>query len=698
MCDIDGGADVDFGADSDIGDSSADSFDVADDIETSDFDSMSDVEGVYEAPETVESMPDMEESFESSDLDGIEAYPELSEFEDIDAQPDLAEDLEDVGNQIESVEFQDEMIESNDTLSLAELDDVEPEFTFTHEELQELYEERADDPEFGDKMEELISSGRVSISEMDDIDESDEDGVKVLTREITPEILESRERDTEEVLDNYRENLQERGVSEEQIEEFIEHERESINAEYESLDEGKPSENIYQMPTDWDAVADNLEGADDEVSTDNGVDEEAFQSEYEEIHEETTGFDDVTEEYNQDSEGEKVLGDDLTITETHEEGEEEYLADLQQQLTEVHGIPEDSPELEAIMQNERLGWEEIHGDDSTEDIQESLQETDSMDELSNGLVYDENTQEISDSIPLSDIDDISADEVDTTTDGMDSSEIEEASPAFEDTNVDVTDEGVEENISEVTEEDSISIGESSIINDALSESTVVSENINEIDEDAEQVEEAPDYLEELPDIVEDMPVDLDETQEIEINYDEIYEGISQESLEQGFEDVDIYGDVERLDASLVNFEASNWENLSIDDQKQSMNDLAEYVEEIIGFDNPPRIEYYNNPREGDYGGYNSRTNTLSINEYMLYNNSEAADTVAHELWHAHQHECADHPSSARDYQYQYNFENYIRPEMGHEAYENQLIEAEARAFAAQFKGRLKEMEGGRHNG
>ena len=82
---------------------------------------------------------------------------------------------------------------------------------------------------------------------------------------------------------------------------------------------------------------------------------------------------------------------------------------------------------------------------------------------------------------------------------------------------------------------------------------------------------------------------------------------------------------------------------------------------------------------------------MSINEYMLYNNSEAADTVAHELWHAHQHECADHPSSARDYQYQYNFENYIRPEMGHEAYENQLIEAEARAFAAQFKGRLVEI-------
>lgn len=73
---------------------------------------------------------------------------------------------------------------------------------------------------------------------------------------------------------------------------------------------------------------------------------------------------------------------------------------------------------------------------------------------------------------------------------------------------------------------------------------------------------------------------------------------------------------------------------------------------------------------------------------MLYNSEEAADTVAHELWHAHQRECADHPQNVRDYQYQYNFENYIRPEMGHELYENQLVEAEARAFAQQFKGRL----------
>lgn len=73
---------------------------------------------------------------------------------------------------------------------------------------------------------------------------------------------------------------------------------------------------------------------------------------------------------------------------------------------------------------------------------------------------------------------------------------------------------------------------------------------------------------------------------------------------------------------------------------------------------------------------------------MLYDNNEAADTIAHELWHAYQHERAMNPQSAKDYQYQYGFENYIRPDDDFTAYQDQLVEAEARAFAQQFKDRL----------
>ena len=671
MCDIDSGAVVDFSADSDIGNSVEDSFDVTDDIGTSDIEGMSDVEGVPDTPEEVECLQDMEEPFASIDIEEIGDYSELSEFDGENDQNGIVEEFEDMGGQPEHIENQEEMIDNSDTLSLSELDDVEPELTFTQDELQELYEEYDEEPDFRDKMEELISSGRVAISDMEDIDASDEEGVKVLTREITSEIQESREHDTEEVLDNYRENLQERGVSENQIEEFIEHERESINAEYESLDAGEPSENIYQMPNDWDAVADSLENTDNDVSVENREWGETFQlDDGEEIYEEATDSCDVTEEYNQNVEGGEALGTYQTLSAATRESEEEYLGDLQQRLTEGYGIPEDSPELESLMQNEQRGWEEIHADNSSGDIQENLEEVISMD-------------------------DIPAEEMENVTEGIDSIELGEISTVMEDNSVEGMSEGIEENISEAIEEGNISLDESNVINDGSAESMAVEENLSEIDEDTDMIEETLDIVEETPDIEEDLSIDTNETQEIGVNYDEIYGGISQECLEQGFEDVDIYEDSERLDVSLENFEANNWENLSVDDQKQSMNDLAEYIEEVIGFDNPPRIEYYNNPREGDYGGYNAQTNTLSVNEFMLYNNSEAADTVAHELWHAHQHECAVNPLSARDYQYQYNFENYICPEMGHESYESQLVEAEARAFAAQFKGRLAEIGSGR---
>ena len=181
---------------------------------------------------------------------------------------------------------------------------------------------------------------------------------------------------------------------------------------------------------------------------------------------------------------------------------------------------------------------------------------------------------------------------------------------------------------------------------------------------------------EAADVVADVPQDID--------YDAVYSGLDS----YDFDGIDYSSDVDRLDSSLENFQDGAWENLSVDEQKAAMSDLADYVKDVIGFDNPPQIVYYNNPVDGDYGGYSPGTNTLEINEHMLYDNNEAADTIAHELWHAYQHERAMNPQSAKDYQYQYGFENYIRPDDDFTAYQDQLVEAEARAFAQQFKDRL----------
>ena len=73
---------------------------------------------------------------------------------------------------------------------------------------------------------------------------------------------------------------------------------------------------------------------------------------------------------------------------------------------------------------------------------------------------------------------------------------------------------------------------------------------------------------------------------------------------------------------------------------------------------------------------------------MLYQNDEAADTVAHELWHAYQYERASNPRTKMDHMYLENFNDYITPSDDFEGYQSQLLESEARAFAQQIKDRL----------
>ncbi len=97
--------------------------------------------------------------------------------------------------------------------------------------------------------------------------------------------------------------------------------------------------------------------------------------------------------------------------------------------------------------------------------------------------------------------------------------------------------------------------------------------------------------------------------------------------------------------------------------------------------------------DGEYGGYNPETNTLEINENMLDDSAEAADTVAHEMWHAHQQQCALDPTSEKGREYQEGFDNYISPEYDFEGYQNQMVEAEARDYAQGFKDRLAGMKG-----
>jgi len=145
---------------------------------------------------------------------------------------------------------------------------------------------------------------------------------------------------------------------------------------------------------------------------------------------------------------------------------------------------------------------------------------------------------------------------------------------------------------------------------------------------------------------------------------------------------------EQLDSVLDNFREGNWSDLSLEDQKQSMTDLANYVAADTGNKNPPEIIFRDDMNDGQYGGYNPGTNTLEVNVNMIGNSAEAADTIAHEMWHAHQQQCALDPTSEKGREYQEGFDNYISPEYDFEGYQNQMVEAEARDYAQGFKDRL----------
>ncbi|MCL2797364.1 MAG: hypothetical protein FWD58_04865 [Firmicutes bacterium] len=148
------------------------------------------------------------------------------------------------------------------------------------------------------------------------------------------------------------------------------------------------------------------------------------------------------------------------------------------------------------------------------------------------------------------------------------------------------------------------------------------------------------------------------------------------------------GDAGKTDAVLDNFRAENWSELSLEEQKQSMLDLADCVAADTGNANPPEVVFRDDMGEGEYGGYNPETNTLEINQNMLDDSAEAADTVAHEMWHAYQQQCALDPSSEKGQAYQEGFDNYISPEYDFEGYQNQMVEAEARDYAQGFKDRI----------
>lgn len=101
----------------------------------------------------------------------------------------------------------------------------------------------------------------------------------------------------------------------------------------------------------------------------------------------------------------------------------------------------------------------------------------------------------------------------------------------------------------------------------------------------------------------------------------------------------------------------------------------------------PELQFERMP-PNSLGAYNPETNSITLNSRMLENSDpkELMSTLLHESRHAFQQYAVDHPTrvtvdAGTIARWEYNMNNYIKPEWDFEAYNCQPIEVDAETFA-----------------
>lgn len=145
-----------------------------------------------------------------------------------------------------------------------------------------------------------------------------------------------------------------------------------------------------------------------------------------------------------------------------------------------------------------------------------------------------------------------------------------------------------------------------------------------------------------------------------------------------------------LKETLDSFEASKWNEIDVDDKKELCETLGDRISENLGIENKPGIEFYNNPNNSDYGYYSPEENKIYLNEHQLNDGKETADTIAHEARHCWQYERAADPQTEQDYAFKENIENYVDANVNFEQYCTQLIEVDARDYAADITKQIED--------
>lgn len=163
-------------------------------------------------------------------------------------------------------------------------------------------------------------------------------------------------------------------------------------------------------------------------------------------------------------------------------------------------------------------------------------------------------------------------------------------------------------------------------------------------------------------------------------------GVSEEQFQFDF---DVYD--EKLQDALQLFREDEWNELDYAERIGTSKALIDTLASMLGIEEIPDLELFDGI-EDLRGQFVSRENKVEINTIGFETPGRLVETIAHEMRHAYQEMRAMLGETKQDILYALNFENYISPvEIGDRKflffsdYQDQLVEAEARAFAKLFR-------------
>lgn len=181
----------------------------------------------------------------------------------------------------------------------------------------------------------------------------------------------------------------------------------------------------------------------------------------------------------------------------------------------------------------------------------------------------------------------------------------------------------------------------------------------------------------------------------EVSLDE-YDTLLSEVFDWSEDELNIDFNVDdRFTSILEQFTPDIWENLN---DTERMNAISEFVDMLgkgLELKNIPEIIIYDNSNDA-YGYYDSSNNTINLNKQYFNDPIELVNTIAHEMRHAYQEYRAGLLETWEDSLCRVNLDNYISPVplpdggwLFFTDYQDQYVEADARAFANLFKEALK---------